>query len=196
MTVAGTGRDAVLGFTDQGAIELLDDSVELSDRPRRGPLVTGQHVSGATTIVLPAPVVRPADALHPRVRRWESDGAVRTSASWTPLELGVEVAFPPGGEHQPGDYWLIPARTATGQVEWPVDAGGTPAPAPPAGVHHRYCRLATISATAGALRLVEDCRPTFASLTELDQAVDQLSRNLSLPDHNRHLHGSGILCRV
>ncbi|HXM58322.1 MAG TPA: DUF6519 domain-containing protein, partial [Candidatus Dormibacteraeota bacterium] len=194
MTVASTGCDPVLGFTDQGAIELLDDSVELSDHPRRGQLVTGYHVSGATTITLPASVARPADALHPRVRRWESDGEVATSASWTRLELGVEVAFAPGGEHQPGDYWLIPARTATGQVEWPVDAGGTPAPAPPAGVRHRYCRLATISATDGELRLVEDCRPTFASLTELDEIVDGLSRNLSLPDHNRHLHGSGIVC--
>ena len=34
------------------------------------------------------------------------------------LEGGVQVKFEPG-TYKTGDYWLIPARTATGSIEWP-----------------------------------------------------------------------------
>lgn len=38
---------------------------------------------------------------------------------WISLEQGIKVQFQPGGNYRKGDYWLIPARVATGDVEWP-----------------------------------------------------------------------------
>ena len=40
------------------------------------------------------------------------------AGSWLDLENGIQVQFAPG-HFESGDYWLLPARTATGQIEWP-----------------------------------------------------------------------------
>ncbi len=57
------------------------------------------------------------------------------------------MAFSPGSYHV-GDYWLIPARTATHDVEWPRD-GKNPLPQLPHGILHRYCRLAVLDFADG-----------------------------------------------
>jgi hypothetical protein len=67
------------------------------------------------------------------------------------LEDGIQIYFAPPeskAEHhsyRSGDYWLIPARTATGNVEWPKDGKGDPVPWPPHGVEHHYAPLAIIN---------------------------------------------------
>ena len=43
--------------------------------------------------------------------------------SWILLERGIKIQFQPGGNYRKGDYWLIPARVATGDVEWPKQEG-------------------------------------------------------------------------
>src|SRR5262249_12830935 len=48
------------------------------------------------------------------------------------------------GTCRPGDYWLIPARTSTGEVEWPQDDTGRSIPEAPRGVRHHDSRLAWI----------------------------------------------------
>ncbi len=63
------------------------------------------------------------------VRRWDqtehvgSDGCVAVSQGldpvWIPLERGVQIQFEAGGVYRTGDYWLIPARVASGDVLWP-----------------------------------------------------------------------------
>jgi hypothetical protein len=62
------------------------------------------------------------------LRRWDhkgdvtGDGAVLLTESptdWVALEDGLQIQFQPDGEYRSGDYWLIPARTLTGDVEWP-----------------------------------------------------------------------------
>jgi hypothetical protein len=45
-----------------------------------------------------------------------------------------------------GDYWLIPARTATGDIEWPVDENDNPKLMGPHGVEHHYAALAVLQA--------------------------------------------------
>jgi len=47
--------------------------------------------------------------------------------------------------YQTGDYWLIPARTATEDVEWPQDENGNPIALSPQGVEHHYAPLAIIT---------------------------------------------------
>jgi hypothetical protein len=61
-------------------------------------------------------------------------------------------------KHQPRNYWLIPARVATGSIEWPVmlDNEGKPKlnvgnevvsiPKPPLGIRHHYAPLAILAA--------------------------------------------------
>ncbi|WP_329060049.1 DUF6519 domain-containing protein [Amycolatopsis sp. NBC_01480] len=80
--------------------------------------------------------------------------------TWIDLEDGVQVFFtaPPrpsassaassadsGGSYRRGDYWQIPARTITGDVEWPQDAGG-PHAVVPHGVGYHYAVLGIIGA--------------------------------------------------
>ena len=65
---------------------------------------------------------------------------------WLPLENGIQVRFQPG-TFRPGDCWLIPARTATGDVEWPGPPDN-PDAVLPHGVEHRYAPLALVRGIA------------------------------------------------
>ena len=98
---------------------------------------------------------------HPYLRRWDqkigdSNGVPviggNTEQDWILLEDGVEIQFPIPDEendeipyvYQTGDYWLIPARTATGDVEWPGPEGN-PYDLAVQGVDHHYAPLANIT---------------------------------------------------
>ena len=76
---------------------------------------------------------------------------------WIELENGIEIQFATGGaRYRSGDYWLVPARVATGDVRWPHDATGSPAAEPPDGVGHHYAPLAIVEGDN-----VQDCRTAF-----------------------------------
>jgi len=109
--------------------------------------------------------------LHPKLRRWDGTAALTTN-TWLPLEGGIEVQFS-NGMYKTGDYWLIPARTATGEIEWPPfeTPNQNPIAQPPRGIQHHYCRLALVSIADGQLAVSGDCRHLFPPLTEL--ATDQ-----------------------
>ena len=63
----------------------------------------------------------------------ESDGTTADNAilvkeangedpiDWINLEDGVQIQFPKtaGNSYRAGDYWMVPARVATGDVLWP-----------------------------------------------------------------------------
>ncbi|MEK6374879.1 MAG: DUF6519 domain-containing protein [Acidobacteriota bacterium] len=92
---------------------------------------------------------------HPLLRRW--DGRLRNMSEneWLDLELGVQIRFAAGKTYRPGDYWLIPARTATGDVEEPKDT-----PVEPHGVRHYFAPLALAfvagqAGTQGVIRVVD-----------------------------------------
>ncbi len=111
-------------------------------------------------------------ALHPMLRRWdhtsptsydsdrltmESDGALPLiEGKWITLEDGVQVQFKSPQQDGPvgyrsGNYWMIPARTVTGDVEWPQGPTG-PLFEPPRGVRYHYALLATVKAGAVAMK--------------------------------------------
>jgi hypothetical protein len=112
---------------------------------------------------------------HPKLRRWDGVGAIKFGAglpadAGSDLEDGVQVRFT-AGSYRTGDYWTIPARTATseqsGNVEWPTAPGTTtPLDQPPAGIRHRYCRIAMVK-WDGSKAEIEDCRCIFSPLTRL-----------------------------
>jgi hypothetical protein len=122
--------------------------------------------------------------IHPLLRRWDyshresrdasdanipqeaDDGALLVDqGDWLLLEDGIQIRFfepqNTNGQaatqhYRSGDYWIIPARTATGDVEWPkeldpngevvLDANGNPKPRAirPHGILHHYAPLAVV----------------------------------------------------
>jgi hypothetical protein len=100
----------------------------------------------------------------------ESDEA--ETAHWFVLEDGVQIQFlgqspqdQPRHKYCTGDYWLIPARTATGEVEWPreeeadqTSPQGRAKAMLPHGVDHHYAPLAVISVNPGGSIEVEHFR--------------------------------------
>lgn len=169
------------GFEAGNWVELSDDALDLDFQAGR--LVRLVKVDGG--VLTADPDSNPAsDALawnaalvNPRVRRWDQvqvgdspldGGAVPVVESnadddaWLHLEDGVQIRFAPGGVYRTGDYWLIPARVASGQVEWPLEAG-QPALRPPAGVRHHYAPLGFVGSDDGEIR-IESCRCEFAPL--------------------------------
>ncbi len=103
------------------------------------------------------PILRPwATAPLPlREGKNERDG-------WLELSDGVEVQFShaatPDFPYRTGDYWLVPARTATGDVIWPPDSGD-PIFVAPHGIEHHYAPLATINPKTPAI--ITDYRRHF-----------------------------------
>lgn len=56
------------------------------------------------------------------VEQKSSAAAEARTSGEIPLEDGISIRFdlPKGGEFRPGDYWLIPARAAVGDILWPI----------------------------------------------------------------------------
>ncbi|MDQ3248356.1 MAG: DUF6519 domain-containing protein, partial [Chloroflexota bacterium] len=181
LIVSSIGRDEVLSFAPNDWVELSDDARELHGQP--GTLVQLADAEGQVLTIDPntADINTATDSLNrvdfavnPKIRRWDSDGPqtvvldATVNDGWLKLEEGVEIQFAPGG-YQTGDYWLIPARTVTADVEWPQDGANPPQPIlqPPAGIEHHYCRLAIVERTAGEFLVQQDCRFLFPPLTAL-----------------------------
>ena len=176
LTVGSIGRDQPLGFAAGQWIELTDD--DRDQRGEAGTLVRLVKAEGKVLTIDPAsagtdPVDRALFKTNPKIRRWDSAGPVDIQVpggnqGFVPLEGGVEVKFS-AGSYRTGDYWLIPARTATGDVEWPKDPtnNNAPIPQPPHGIEHHYCRLAVAEFNAGQWTIKSDCRELFPPATEL-----------------------------
>lgn len=92
--------------------------------------------------------------------------------NWLKLEDGIKIQFQETivrpkharnmAAYHTGDYWLIPARTATGDIEWEKDGDGNPLPQPPHGIEHHYAPL-VIASIDGTLK---PCRCTFTSISK------------------------------
>ncbi len=175
LEVASIGRDAVLRFSTGDWVELIDDERDLGGLP--GTLVKLVKAEGATLTIDPATATGTtaiADfGTNLKVRRWDMPNGPATveaaggGDTWLALEDGVEVRFQSGG-YRTGDYWLIPARTATSDVEWPKDeTTSAPIPGGPMGIHHHYCRLALLGFTGSTWTPIHDCRDLFPPVTQL-----------------------------
>jgi Family of unknown function (DUF6519) len=180
------GRDSRLGLQEGDWVEVVDDAVALGGPA--GPLRRVTQIDALERqVTLDAPIpdgIGTVEGLHPLLRRWDyskatavrdgtdlgDDHAVKLveaapgSPRWLTLEDGVEVEFrQEGGDYTPGDFWLVPARTQTGDVEWPKD-GGQPARRPPAGVEYRYAPLALVHAFDTEAGSIDDLRREFDPL--------------------------------
>jgi hypothetical protein len=160
-----TGPDDVLGLANGQWVEQVDDAVELNAVARDLFQFQIDPVTAAVTLNFPVTQDR-----HPQLRRWDSPGQVDVPSppvgdGWLDLEDGIQVRFEPGS-YRRGDYWLIPARTVLGDIEWPRDGAGTAVPQLRRGVRHQYCRVGVLHVAGSSLE-VDDCRPLFPPLGEV-----------------------------
>lgn len=152
-------------------IEITDDRRELQGEA--GELRQIRSIDPATGIItLDAPVEGLSQDHHPKVIRWSGGTETTVPAddnTFLALENGVEVRFA-GNRFRAGDYWLIPARTATRNVEWPTeirdDDREEPLPRPPLGIKHHHARLAMLEFGGGEFDVVSDCRTIFSALSQ------------------------------
>lgn len=211
VTLAHLGRDHRLGLKVNDWVEFADDEIALGNEA--GALFQVAEIEPIDlTVTLKSgdgdspPNYDENSMKHPLLRRWDhksdskkdskddskKEGTVFISEDkWITLEDQVQIQFQKGGSYRTGDYWLIPARTATGDIEWPqekdsdgklkLDKEGktTPLALPPQGIKHHYAPLAIVTAGVGGGRgkkdraadatgteQIEDCRSKFVSLSK------------------------------
>ena len=156
--------DSSRGFEAGRWVELSDEASDQLGVPgllvKLAKVEAGRLTVDPTSVPTGQTIVLTTDRIRPKVRRWdqtETDditldmGAVplaetsATAAVWIDLEDGIQVQFAKAGSYRSGDYWLIPARVASGTIEWPftLDANGVRLwqARAPLGVEHHYAPL-------------------------------------------------------
>ncbi|WP_446745342.1 DUF6519 domain-containing protein [Silvibacterium acidisoli] len=186
--VDSLGPDANLGFQVNQWVEVYDDSAIFGQIPNQ-PGLLYQILSIDPTgpsVTFTSPVVGVDTSLHARMRRWDQSGGADTMDgiplpvnSWATLENGIQVSFG-AGTYQAGDYWTIPARTASGTIEWPPcgSDGSLYQPAHANPVYRAPLACIHWSDLTGA-PLIESCRRIFYPLTSLAPGASQGSIHIS-----------------
>lgn len=162
VSVSTTGRDDRSQLQPDDMVELIDDTYTF--RNGADPLYRVTIVSRETgEVTLDRPLSR-IPGPHPYLRRWNSGEIDLNAASkaadkgWIPLEDGVQIQFlAVKSGFVSGQYWTIPARTATGDVIWP-EQGGSPTFREPQGIKHYYAPLAVATFKGGSLDSLADLR--------------------------------------
>jgi Family of unknown function (DUF6519) len=207
-------NDPTRGFSVGDWVELTDDRLDLSGfggtflqlTQVDGDVLTystdPSTIIGFPGLPAPTPITRPDDSFHPKVRRWDmpadsggpqpiilnaSDPSTDPEGSFIDLENGVQIQFE-AGDYRTGDYWIIPARTATNDVEWPPmtnDPDSPPAQLTAFGIQHHLACLATfnLSGTGFAAAPDTSCRKLFSPLTDLNPVTPN---NLPQPGEWRY----------
>lgn len=176
------GCDDKLGLVFDDWVEYVDDKIDLLNTT--APLAKVLVVDAVNrTVTLSGLSGIDSDFLnrHPCLRRWDqkevdsvnAQGVIDlTTSDWIGLEDGIEVKFSieAAGRLRRGDYWLIPARHITGDIEWPKITASNgkliPEALSPMGTLHTYAPLAIISENGeGSVTVSSDCRCSFRPLT-------------------------------
>jgi hypothetical protein len=188
LKIAGV-RDHARGFAAGQWVELSDDQHDLDGIP--GTLVQLKDAEAGSLTIDPGTaqgsILGHANFSggNPKVRRWDQEeteeisltaGAIAIEyGTWFTLEDGVQIQFPPPAvppagspeqrEFRSGDYWLIPARTATRDIEWPweTNAKTTRSAIPAHGIRHHHALLGVLL-TDGQTFAITDFRSFFLPL--------------------------------
>lgn len=171
--VESLGRDDRLSLKENDLVELTDDPYDLSGpqvkEARTLLRVLEVHPDGRVKLEtnqdIPDYPKGDPEKLRPLLRRWDhtpsvddkgkpsEDGGIHiVEGESVELENGIQVKFT-GSIFERGDYWLIPARTITGDIEWPQKyyigsgpEGYVPRNLPPHGPIHAYAPIALVNA--------------------------------------------------
>ncbi len=173
ITLEHLGREARFGLKPNDWVEIVDDHYIFQNRAdflcqidtvdSENSQVTLKEISGST--------VGTDQGRHPYLRRWDQkygdryglpvkEGVGKEEKNWIKLEDGIEVQFYFAGSEEPriyhtGDYWLIPARSATGDVEWPGPVA-EPLALGAQGVDHHYAPIGSIAVDANGVSVPND----------------------------------------
>ena len=180
LTLENLGRDDRSGLKKNDWVELLDDETVLKNIAN--PLYQVQAIDPeARTVTLNgiSPIIS-GESKNPLLRRWDQKTGdtngipVPTSnaaADWSPeagieIEAGIKIEFQLHGDHvlRTGDYWLIPARTTSKNVEWPTN-NNKPVFMSPHGVEHHYAPLAIMTVANQSITNISDIRCSFKPLS-------------------------------
>jgi hypothetical protein len=173
------GRDDRTAINIGDWVELVDDRGTLTHTP--GALRQVIHIERQSmTLTLDGDAMITEDktrAIRPILRRWASDAIpLRTGKDpddgWYELSDGVEVRFAtvplPRARFRSGDYWLVPTRTATGDVLWPTNPKTEDAlDVPPHGIDEHYAPLAVWDPSAVEKDRMAPRRGTWLPLVEM-----------------------------
>jgi hypothetical protein len=155
------GRDHRTAIRVNDWVEVVDDEVLLMNKVNTKlsqVVAVNRHDMSVTLDEEPAAGKK--QELRPMLRRWDGPpveiklGTSDPEENWFDLADGIQVQFTYEqkfqGGFRTGDYWLIPARTATGDVMWPRDANKNPIARGPHGVEHHYAPLLDTTVSAGS----------------------------------------------
>ncbi|MEM9007241.1 MAG: DUF6519 domain-containing protein [Cyanobacteria bacterium P01_F01_bin.86] len=189
LTLEHLGYDTRFGLQENDWVEIVENDPVYRNEPHKLLQVTNidfvtQQVTLSSALEIDMDRDRPQ---QPYLRRWDhkesnpsygghklaSNGAIPVtlegdSNQWQMLEDGIQVQFQQG-VYRPGDYWLIPARTATGDIEWPRESSGASLAISPHGVRHYYAPLAIVVSNDGGTSEAVSCRKQFVPLPMLAQ---------------------------
>ncbi|MGG6266446.1 DUF6519 domain-containing protein [Leptolyngbya sp. AN03gr2] len=192
MTIAQSHRDASQLFAPNQWVEITDEVRDLNRIP--GTLVRLTAATSGTKLVFQKAKDRDRvnltqfpKAQKPKVRRWDhttSTAEILTAKDkWIPLgEEGIEIRFDENSDYNTGDYWLIPARTITNDIEWLRDDFRQPLPQQIDGINHAYARLALLSYADEKLE-VKDDRNSLPSLANcLPKTGGEITGSLAIAD--------------
>jgi hypothetical protein len=177
VTLANLGRDEKSTLREGDWVELIDDDYTLDNQADKLLQVASIDRDENRVSLNGGAEISDAPEKHPLLRRWDHkpnpgaspDGTLKieygpADDGWHELEDGIQIQFVKEPNNKPafyrtGDYWLIPARVATGSIIWPKDAAGNSLPQPPRGIKHHYAPLGIVKKTGqgGAMSIV-DCR--------------------------------------
>lgn len=173
--IKNAGQDILHAFEPDQWIEITDEKHELNEEP--GTLVHLTDVKDGVELKFdpddPDAIIGDTvnsdtypEEYNPKVRRWDQteSGEIKIDSKWIELELGLGVKFNTNNEYKSGDFWLIPARTANGDIEWSQENEGWHQRF---GIEHRYCPLAIFNYEDNNWNIVKDCRRLFPNMTEM-----------------------------
>ena len=199
VTLVEGWRDARFDLAPGDVVELSDEDTALSGAAGSLVRVTGVDLDTLTISFEAGSLTSLVDASrHAVLRRWDhghrktatAPGKVAnegrpiiandlaltlTEGGWLTIEDGISVFFEAAVQtekqhYRTGDYWLIPARTALGDVLWPrsADAKRELLPQPPHDVEHHYAPMAIVTVDgAGGVTVFAEPTRRFKSLVEL-----------------------------
>lgn len=157
------GKDARFSLKANDWVEIVNDDSALKQQPDALLQVKSVDHETMKVTLSDSSVIDDVIEKHPYLRRWDQNGKTvgdngtitvvenegNEDSQWLTLENEIKIQFLPQNEnevahiYQTGDYWLIPARTVTGDVEWP-GTPDNPDALRPQGVEHHYAPLALI----------------------------------------------------
>jgi hypothetical protein len=192
ITLGHLGRDITL-LHNRDWVEIVDEALVLDGLAL--PLYQVMQAPDATLrqVILQGPYSSYLETLtkestgkqqvqHLLLRRWDHDsstsahGVMRVREDeWQNLEYGIQVRFNADGHYQVGDYWLIPSRTLSDSIEWPVDEQGNPQERPPHGVYHHFCPLALLHLHEdGTWKVAKDVRQLYDALPLVSMLAEKI----------------------